>query len=577
MLFRSAPMMSLFDSDGKGRFTIYDDGTLDILKDSMSGANTLEGFRNQGMMDLYDIYFDGQKWTQGKDMPTGYYRIERVTQKPTVKKAPTGGYAIYQKGVMRLVDISKVQNAENNQLLDNPAVNNTEEVTPNAETDVQGQEESNGALREDHQGGIPESEQPGEGNPRLLDEVEAEPVQQHEQGGAAGVPGERGAEAGRSGGRSDSERDGRSGGAGSGAVSDLRRDADVNQDDGGISETVQREIEQKSTEKPKGENYAIGESLNLAKGEKARYRDNVAALRLIHQLNQEGRFATREEQEVLSRYVGWGGLDGAFGELAYNRDARKSEMRAKSGWEKEFQELRQLVSDGIISEEEYRGMSESTKNAHYTSMEVISAMYDGLKKLGFQGGRMLEPSSGVGNFVGGMPADMTASVKSWTMVELDRVTGQIAKYLYPNNDVRIEGFQDANIPNDYMDVAIGNVPFGNYGVVDRTYPKRVTKSIHNYFFAKSIDKVRPGGMVMFITSSFTMNSQDNAIRQYIMDRADLLGAIRLPNTAFKGNAGTDVVTDILILKKRIPGTAYSGETFLEAPQKSIPGSCGWQM
>lgn len=569
---RIAPKMSTFELDGKGRFTIYDDGTLDILKDSMSGANTLEGFRNQGMMDLYDIYFDGQKWTQGKDMPTGYYRIERVTQKPTVKKAPTGGYAIYQKGVMRLVDISNVQNAENNQLLDNPAVNNTEEVTPNAETDVRGQEESNGALREDHQGGIPESEQPGEGNPRLLDEVEAGPIQQHEQGGAAGVPGERGAEAGRSGGRSDSERDGRSGGAGSGAVSDLRRDADVNQDDGGIAETVQREIEQKSTEKPKGENYSIGESLNLAKGEKARYRDNVAALRLIHQLNQEGRFATREEQEVLSRYVGWGGLDGAFGELGYNREARKSEMRAKTGWEKEFQELRQLVTDGIISEEEYRGMSESTKNAHYTSMEVISAMYDGLKKLGFQGGRMLEPSSGVGNFVGGMPADMTASVKSWTMVELDRVTGQIAKYLYPNNDVRIEGFQDANIPNDYMDVAIGNVPFGNYGVVDRSYPKRVTKSIHNYFFAKSMDKVRPGGLVMFITSSFTMNSQDSAIRQYLMDRADLLGAIRLPNTAFKGNAGTDVVTDILILKKRIPGTAYAGETFLEAPQKSIPGS-----
>lgn len=462
--------------------------------------------------------------------------------------------------------------AENNQLLDKPAVNNTEEVTPNAETDVRGQEESNGALREDHQGGIPESEQPGEGNPRLLDEVEAGSVQQHEQGGDAGVPGERGAEAGRSGGRPDSERDGRSGSAGSGSVSDLRRDADVTPDDGGISETVQREIEQKSTGKPKGENYAIGDSLNLAKGEKARYRDNVAALRLIHQLNQEGRFATKEEQEVLSKYVGWGGLDGAFGELAYNRETRKSEMRPKTGWEKEFQELRQLVTDGIISEEEYRGMSESTKNAHYTSMEVISAMYDGLKKLGFQGGRMLEPSSGVGNFVGGMPADMTSSVKSWTMVELDRVTGQIAKYLYPNNDVRIEGFQDANIPNDYMDVAIGNVPFGNYGVVDRTYPKRVTKSIHNYFFAKSIDKVRPGGLVMFITSSFTMNSQDNAIRQYLMDRADLLGAIRLPNTAFKGNAGTDVVTDILILKKRVPGTAYSGETFLEAPQKSIPGS-----
>lgn len=462
--------------------------------------------------------------------------------------------------------------AEDNHLPEVPAVNNTEEVTQNAETDVRGQEESDGALREDHQGGIPESEQSGEGAARLLDEPQEEALQQHDQGAAADDSGGGRSEAGRLGGGSDSERDGRSGSSGSGAVSDLRRDADVTQDDGGISETVQREIEQKSTEKPKGENYTIGESLNLAKGEKGRYRDNVSALRLIHQLNQEGRFATKEEQEVLSRYVGWGGLDGAFGELAYNRETRKSEMRAKSGWEKEFRELRQLVTDGVISEEEYRGMSESTKNAHYTSMEVISAMYDGLKKLGFQGGRMLEPSSGVGNFVGGMPADMTANVKSWTMVELDRATGQIAKYLYPNNDVRIEGFQDANIPNDYMDVAIGNVPFGNYGVVDRSYPKRVTKSIHNYFFAKSIDKVRPGGLVMFITSSFTMNSQDSAIRQYIMDRADLLGAIRLPNTAFQGNAGTEVVTDILILKKRVPGTAYSGETFLDAPQKSIPGS-----
>lgn len=462
--------------------------------------------------------------------------------------------------------------AEDNHLPEVPAVNNTEEVTQNAETDVRGQEESDGALREDHQGGIPESEQSGEGAARLLDEPQEEALQQHDQGAAADDSGGGRPETGRSGSGPDSERDGRSGSSGSGAVSDLRRDADVTQDDGGISETVRMEIEQKSTEKPKGENYSIGESLDLAKGEKARYRDNVAALRLIHQLNQEGRFATREEQEVLSRYVGWGGLDGAFGELAYNRETRKSEMRAKSGWEKEFRELRQLVADGIITEEEYRGMSESTKNAHYTSTEVISAMYDGLKKLGFQGGRMLEPSSGVGNFVGGMPADMTANVKSWTMVELDRATGQIAKYLYPNNDVRIEGFQDANIPNDYMDVAIGNVPFGNYGVVDRSYPKRVTKSIHNYFFAKSIDKVRPGGLVMFITSSFTMNSQDSAIRQYIMDRADLLGAIRLPNTAFQGNAGTEVVTDILILKKRVPGTAYSGETFLDAPQKSIPGS-----
>ena len=330
-----------------------------------------------------------------------------------------------------------------------------------------------------------------------------------------------------------------------------------------LSETVEREIEQKSTEKPKGNNFVIGDSLNLPNGEKAKYRANVDAIRLIKQLETEGRFATVAEQEILSKYVGWGGLDKAFGEYKYNRDTRRSEMTAKDGWEKEFAELKSLVDEGVITEQEYKDMSASTKNAHYTSIEVIKAMYDGLASLGFKGGRMLEPSSGVGNFVGAMPADMTAKVNSWTMVELDRITGLIAKYLYPNSDVRIQGFENANIPDNYMDVAIGNVPFGNFGVVDRTYPKRITKSIHNYFFAKSIDKVRPGGIVMFITSSFTMNANDTTVRQYIMERADLLGAIRLPNTAFKGNAGTEVVTDILVLKKREGGTEYAGEDFLE--------------
>lgn len=318
----------------------------------------------------------------------------------------------------------------------------------------------------------------------------------------------------------------------------------------------------------------IGESLNLPSGEKARFQANVEAIRLIKKLEDEGRNATPAEQEVLSKYVGWGGLSNAFGELKYNRELRKSEMVAKPGWEKEFSAFRQLVTDGIITEEEYKAMSASTKNAHYTSIEVIKAMYDGLAQLGFTGGRMLEPSAGVGNFVGAMPAGMSRSVKSWTMVELDRITGQIAKYLYPQADVRIQGFETANIPDNYMDVAIGNVPFGNYGVADRNYPKRVTRAIHNYFFAKTLDKVRPGGLVMFITSSFTMNGQDTSIRQYIMDRADLLGAIRLPNTAFSGNAGTQVVTDILVLKKRAKGTEYAGESFLEAPGRSIDGS--WQ-
>lgn len=408
----------------------------------------------------------------------------------------------------------------------------------------------------------------GQGAARLLDESQDGDVsgsaQQRETVGDAG---QREPAPASDGDRPDAAA-GDSRGEGSGESGDLRRD-EVSAEESAaaaeqLQEVVKEQIEQKSTEEPKGSNFVIGDSLNLPDGEKARFHANVAAIRLIKQLESEGRFATASEQEVLSKYIGWGGLDKAFGEYRFNRETRKSEMAAKDGWEKEFAELKALVDEGIITEQEYKDMSASTKNAHYTSIEVIKAMYDGLAGLGFKGGRMLEPSSGVGNFVGAMPTEMSARVNSWTMVELDRVTGLIAKYLYPNADVRIQGFETANIPDNYMDVAIGNVPFGNFGVVDRTYPKRITKAIHNYFFAKSIDKVRPGGIVMFITSSFTMDATDTAVRQYIMDRADLLGAIRLPNTAFKGNAGTEVVTDILILKKRESGTVYAGEDFLAA-------------
>lgn len=323
-----------------------------------------------------------------------------------------------------------------------------------------------------------------------------------------------------------------------------------------LHEEVQQEIEKKSTETPKGGNFVIGDSLDLPNGTKARTRANIEAIRIVKQLAAEGRYATAAEQEALSKYVGWGGLADAFGRPVSNRTTRKLEYEPVSGLEAEFQELREVLTDA-----EYKAARESTKNAHYTSIEVIKAMYDGLKHLGFTGGRMLEPSSGVGNFVGAMPADMTATVKSWTMVELDSITGQIAKYLYPNSDVRIQGFEETNIPDGYMDVAIGNVPFGNYGVTDKHYPKTVTGSIHNYFFAKALDKVRPGGLTMFITSHYTMDGRDNAVRKYIMQRADLLGAIRLPNTAFAGNAGTSVVTDILILKKRDAKTEYTGEGF----------------
>ena len=335
-----------------------------------------------------------------------------------------------------------------------------------------------------------------------------------------------------------------------------------------LHEEIVQEIERKSTVNPKGSNFVIGDSLNLPNGTKARTRANIEAIKLVKQIAAENRIATPAEQEILSKYVGWGGLADAFGKPFSNKETRRMDYEPVKGLEAEFEDLKK-----ILTEEEYKSARESTKNAHYTSIEVIKAMYDGLKQLGFTGGRMLEPSSGVGNFVGAMPADMTAQVKSWTMVELDNITGLFAKYLYPNSDVRIQGFEEANIPDGYMDVAIGNVPFGNYAITDKHYPKTVTSAIHNYFFAKSLDKVRTGGIVMFITSSYTMNGRDNAVRKYIMQRADLLGAIRLPNTAFAGNAGTSVVTDILILKKRADKTEYAGEAFENSEWERI-GS-GW--
>ena len=430
------------------------------------------------------------------------------------------------------------------------------------------QEANTNGENADNQRPVLGSDTDRQGASRLLDEVQAEDVRGvTSERDAVGDTRQRESQTGRDDNRAVAES-GDSRSDGSGEVGDLRRDELTTEEAKAQTEketeAAEREIEQKSTVEPKGRNFVIGDSLNLPDGEKARYRANVDAIRLIKQLETEGRYATEAEQEILSKYVGWGGIANAFGDYKYNRETRRSEMTAKDGWEKEFSELRSLIDEGVITEQEYSAMSKSTTNAHYTSIEVIKAMYDGLASLGFKGGRMLEPSSGVGNFVGAMPASMSANVNSWTMVELDRITGLIAKYLYPNADVRIQGFENANIPDNYMDVAIGNVPFGSFGVVDRAYPKRITKAIHNYFFAKSLDKVRPGGIVMFITSSFTMSSSDSAVRKYIMERADLLGAIRLPNTAFKGNAGTEVVTDILVLKKRESGTEYAGEDFLEA-------------
>lgn len=313
-----------------------------------------------------------------------------------------------------------------------------------------------------------------------------------------------------------------------------------------LSATVQREIREKTADSvsPKGTNYVIPEEgLKLPNGEKARYKSNVAAIQTLRAVMSENRMATPEEQAVLARYVGWGGIPNAF-------DSHKED------WAKEYRQLK-----GLLSESEWKAAMQSTTNAHFTSVEVIRAMYHGLESLGFTGGRVLEPSCGVGNFAGAMPASLLPNVKSLTMVELDEVTGNIAKALYPNAKVMVQGFETAVIPDNYMDLAIGNVPFGNYAIFDKAYPKAVTSSIHNYFFAKSIDKVRPGGVLCFITSRYTMDARDSSVREYMMQRADLLGAIRLPDTAFKANAGTDVVTDILVFKKRPAGTAYAGEAF----------------
>jgi N12 class adenine-specific DNA methylase len=453
-----------------------------------------------------------------------------------------------------------------------------EEVTDNGRTE-------NGTDQE----AVPEPQRRGAEPARLLDAVEPEAV----PGGSEGrqpvrtVPDEGAGAAGRDGRADPPAEDAGERGQRDRLAGDLQQLQPVTEDVTdknvgnksaedknvpGKSDPVKlREIvvdltEQRSTESPRGGNFVIGDSLNLPGGTKARVRANIDAIRLVKRIAAEGRFATAQEQEVLSKYVGWGGLADAFGKPTTNFSTRKIEYQAVKGLESEFEELKT-----VLTEEEYKSARESTKNAHYTSIEVIKAMYDGLKHLGFTGGRMLEPSSGVGNFVGAMPADMTSTVKSWTMVELDNITGLFAKYLYPNADVRIQGFEEANIPDGYMDVAIGNVPFGNYAVVDKKYPKAVKSGIHNYFFAKSLDKVRPGGLVMFITSHYTMDSRDNAVRKYIAQWADLLGAIRLPNTAFAGNAGTSVVTDILILKKRADKTAYAGEDFQDVTWQNYSG------
>ena len=263
-------------------------------------------------------------------------------------------------------------------------------------------------------------------------------------------------------------------------------------------------------------------------GAKQKYARNIEAIKTLFQLEQEHRGATAEEQQVLSQYVGWGGLADAFDP-------------GKDSWAKEYAELK-----GLLSEDEYAAARSSTLNAHYTSPVVIRSIYDAVEKMGFQSGNILEPSMGVGNFFGILPDSMQSSCLYG--VELDSITGRIAKKLYPQADITVAGFETTD-RRDFYDLAVGNVPFGQYKVNDKAYNK-LGFSIHNYFFAKAIDQVRPGGVVAFVTSRYTMDSKDSTARKHMAERADLLGAIRLPNNAFKANAGTDVVSDIIFLQKR---------------------------
>ena len=278
---------------------------------------------------------------------------------------------------------------------------------------------------------------------------------------------------------------------------------------------------------PAGNFHITDDDLGVG-GPKQKFARNIEAIRTLFKLEEEHRGATAEEQQVLSQYVGWGGLADAF-----DPD--------KDNWAKEYTELK-----GLLSEDEYAAARASTLNAHYTSPVVIRAIYDAVEKMGFKSGNILEPSMGVGNFFGMLPDTMRDS--RLYGVELDSITGRIAKKLYPQADITVAGFETTD-RRDFYDLAVGNVPFGQYKVNDKAYNK-LGFSIHNYFFAKAIDQVRPGGVVAFVTSRYTLDSKDSSARKHMAERADLLGAIRLPNNAFRANAGTDVVSDIIFLQKR---------------------------
>ena len=292
---------------------------------------------------------------------------------------------------------------------------------------------------------------------------------------------------------------------------------------------VPEEASEPEPDKTRAVNFRITDS-NLGIGSaKEKFRRNIEAIHTLEKIENENRVATPDEQIILSQYVGWGGLADAFDER-------------KSAWANEYAELREL-----LSEEEYASARESTLNAHYTSPVIIRSIYAALDEMGFEKGNILEPAMGIGNFFGTLPENMQGS--RLYGVELEDISGRIAKQLYPDADIQIKGFEKTDYPNDFFDIAIGNVPFGQYKVSDKKYDKH-NFLIHDYFFAKALDKVRPGGVIAFVTSKGTMDKKNTEVRKHLAQRAELLGAVRLPNTAFKANAGTEVTSDILFFKKR---------------------------
>lgn len=301
-----------------------------------------------------------------------------------------------------------------------------------------------------------------------------------------------------------------------------------------IGDGTEHRLEPDVAKKPESadtRDYRItSDNFNNGGGLKTRFRQNIEAIKTLKALENNGRAATAEEQAVLAKYVGWGGIQEAFDDT-------------KTEWKNEYDELKSL-----LSEREYADAKSSVNNAHYTSPIVINAIYSALDNIGFKGGNILEPAMGTGNFFGTMPETMKDN-STLSGVELDEITGRIAQQLYQSANITVSGFERTNFKNNYFDVAIGNVPFGDYKVYDKEY-NNLNFKIHDYFFAKSLDKVRPGGVVAFVTSQGTMDKKDETVRKYLAQRAELLGAIRLPNNAFKGIAGTEVTTDIIFLQKR---------------------------